>query len=97
MPARRKSPPGPFMEWHLPRQKRPWHRRSVSRTGKGSSSSEVSLLEPARGLQRLFNYLHETSTTYTIAQRLTDDIPWLRNFRYVTAVPQPVEPFSRSR
>ena len=60
--------PGRFLECHFPSRKRPWLRRSILRTGKRSSTAEVPVLEPAKGLQRLFNHLHETSTTYTLAQ-----------------------------
>src|SRR5579872_580189 len=52
------------------RRKRSFFRRSPSWAGIRSSATELRVLEAAKGLQRLFNHLHEGSTSYISARRL---------------------------
>jgi len=69
MAGRSKNTAARRLECPFRSRKRPWLRRSMPQAGKGPCARELCVLEPARGLQRLFNHLHEGSTTYRRASR----------------------------
>ena len=69
---------GRRLEYSFPGQKRPSRAQSPSRVVRRSSLGKSRVLRLRKAVLRIINHLHEASTTYTNAQRLTEDVGVLR-------------------